>query len=65
MDTKCYMLNENDVRIIKKALRQRIEDLTGFADELEKKGQKRAANQFLEMTNDVDQVLEKMEVHDD
>lgn len=65
MATKCYMLNDNDIRIIKKALRQRIEDLTGFADELERKGQNMAANQFLEMTNDVDQVLEKMEAHDD
>lgn len=65
MATKCYMLTENDVRIIKKALRQRIEDLTGFADELEKKGQRLAANQFLEMCNDVDLVIDKMEAHDD
>jgi hypothetical protein len=61
---KHFTFNDNDIKIIKKALRQRIEDLTRFADECRAKDQPVTESAFLEMANDVDEVLEKMEVYD-
>ena len=61
---KNFTFNDKDIQIIKKALRQRIEDLTKFADECREKGQPVTENAFLEMANDCDEVLEKMEVYD-
>lgn len=61
---KKFTFNDNDIRIIKMALRQRITDLTKFADECRDKGQPVSESAFLEMANDCDEVLEKMEVYD-
>lgn len=54
-----YELTPKDVAIIKKALYQRMTDLTGFADECARQNQRTAENEFLEMTNDCDRTLQK------
>lgn len=60
-----YELNSKDVSIIKKALYQRMTDLTGFADECRRQNQRTAENEFLEMTNDCDRTLQKFNREDD
>lgn len=52
-------LSKNEIEIIKRSLRNRVEDLSHFADECDRKGQRACCNEFLEMANDCDNVLEK------
>lgn len=54
-------LSKNEVRIVLKALRNRTEDLTRFADDAELNGHRDTMVEFLEMANDNDAVLEKIE----
>lgn len=54
-------LSKDELRIVIKALRNRTEDLTRFADDSERSGHKTVMVNFLEMANDNDAVLEKIE----
>ena len=54
-------LSKNEWRIVLKALSNRTEDLTRFADKSEMQGHKTTMREFLEMANDNDDVFQKIQ----
>lgn len=52
-------LSEKEAEIIRTALRNRIEDLTYFSRECERKRQSACMETFIEMANDTQNVLDK------
>lgn len=52
-------LSKKEIEIVKKSLRNRVEDLTRYADKCASQNQRTAENELLEMANDCDAVLEK------
>lgn len=54
-------LTTEECRIVIKALRNRTEDLTRFADDAERKGHKTVMVNFLEMANANDAVSQKIQ----
>lgn len=52
-------LSYDERNIVKKALSVRVQELSQFSIECEKKGHKECMRQFAEMANEADAVLEK------
>lgn len=58
-------LSENEIRIIKRALSNRVQDLSYYSRECESKGQRACMVEFAEMANECDAVLNKFEKNDE
>lgn len=56
-----FDLSENEVRIIKRALSNRVQDLSYYSRECESKGQRACMVEFAEMANECQEVLDKFD----
>lgn len=54
-------VSQKELKIITKALRQRVEDLSRFSRDCEMQGKKACMIQFAEMANEADEVLDKLD----
>ena len=57
-------LSYDERQIVKKALRQRVEDMSNFSRDCDIKGHKECMREFAEMANKADAILDKFEALD-
>ena len=57
-------LSRDDIRIIKRALSNRVQELSYYSRECEAKGQRACMVEFAEMANECEAVLNKFETDD-